>query len=71
MIIHELDRVALTVDLPDWQLQVGDMGTVVDITSNGEEYTVEFFTLEGETFAIVPVLPDQVRHVDSGEIANA
>ena len=69
--IRELERVALTVDLPDYHLKAGDMGTVVDITSDGQEFTIEFFTLDGETFAVVPVLASQIRRVGSREIANA
>ena len=71
MMISELERVALTVDLPEYHLRVGDMGTVVDITPNGEQYTVEFFTLDGETFAVVPLSPSQIRRVGSREIAHA
>ena len=71
MMIRELERVALTVDLPDYHLRAGDMGTVVDITSDGTEYTIEFFTLDGETFAVVPVSVEQIRRVGGHEIANA
>ncbi|MBE0690094.1 MAG: DUF4926 domain-containing protein, partial [Anaerolineae bacterium] len=35
------------------------------------EYTIEFFTLDGETFAVVPVLATQIRRVGSREIAHA
>ena len=69
--IQELERVALSIDLPDYHLQAGDMGTVVDITGDGAEFTVEFFTLDGETFAVVPVLVSQIRRVGSREIAHA
>lgn len=69
--IAELERVALTVDLPEYRLVAGDMGTVVDITPNREQYTVEFLTLDGETFAVVPVSPSQIRRVGSQEIAHA
>ncbi|MBL8161216.1 MAG: DUF4926 domain-containing protein [Anaerolineae bacterium] len=69
--IQELERVALTVDLPIYHLEAGDMGTVVDITEDGEEYTIEFFTLDGETFAVVPVSATQIRRVGSREIAHA
>jgi Domain of unknown function (DUF4926) len=69
--IQELERVALTLDLPDYRLKAGDMGTVVDITSDGQEYTIEFFTLDGETFALVPVHVSQIRRVGSREIAHA
>ncbi|NWG16007.1 MAG: DUF4926 domain-containing protein [Chloroflexi bacterium] len=69
--IRELERVALTVDLPEYRLKAGDMGTVVDITSDDLEYTIEFFTLDGETFAVVPVQASQIRRVGSREIAHA
>jgi hypothetical protein len=69
--IQELERVALRVDVPEYHLKAGDMGTVVDITSDGEEYTIEFFTLDGETYAIVPVSAAQIRRVGSHEIAHA
>ena len=69
--IQELERVALTVDLPQYHLRAGDMGTVVDITSDGEEYTIEFFTLDGETFAVLPISVSHIRRVGSGEIAHA
>jgi hypothetical protein len=69
--IKALERVALRVDLPEYQLVAGDMGTVVDVTSDGQQYTLEFFTLDGETFAVVPVEASQIRRVGSHEIAHA
>jgi len=69
--IQELERVALATDLPEYHLKAGDMGTVVDISSDGAEYTIEFFTLDGETYAVVPVMVSQIRRVGSREIANA
>jgi hypothetical protein len=71
MMINELERVALTVDVPNYHLRTGDMGTVVDVTPNQLQYTVEFFTLDGETFAVVPLTPSEIRRVGSQEIANA
>lgn len=69
--IQELERVALTVGLADYHLEAGDLGTVVDISSDGEEYTIEFFTLDGETVAVVPVSAAQIKRVGSREIAHA
>ncbi|MDX2078416.1 MAG: DUF4926 domain-containing protein [bacterium] len=69
--IKEYERVAITIDLPQYRLKSGDIGTVVDITSDGEEYTLEFFTLDGETYAVVPVLYSQIRRVGHGELAHA
>jgi len=69
--IRELERVALAIDLPDYHLRAGDLGTVVDITSDGQEVTIEFFTLDGETIAVVPVTASQIKRVGSREIAHA
>ncbi|MBI5670358.1 MAG: DUF4926 domain-containing protein [Chloroflexi bacterium] len=69
--IKEFDQVALTVDLPDFHLKAGDVGTVVDITPNGKQYTLEFFNFDGDTVAVVPVAPSQVRTISSREIAHA
>lgn len=68
---NELERVALTVDLPAYNLRTGDMGTVVDVTSDGEEFTIEFLTLDGETFAVVPVTLSQICRVGRFDITNA
>lgn len=38
--IQELEPVALTVGITEHHLKAGDMGTVVDITSDGQEYTM-------------------------------
>ena len=65
--IKEHERVALLVPLPEYDLVPGDIGTVVSIYSNGKAYVVEFFAATGETIAVVPVKPDQIRPVTSKE----
>ncbi len=69
--IRELDSVVLTGDLPEYGLQQGDIGTVVMIHRGGEGYEVEFLTLDGETVAVVTLLPAQVRPIGRREIAHA
>lgn len=69
--LHELEQVALTIDLPEVHLMAGDVGTVVDVTPNGKQYTLEFFNFDGETVAVVPVMSSQVRRIGSREIAHA
>jgi hypothetical protein len=71
MIIQEFDQVALALDLPAYGLEAGDVGTVVDITPNGKQFTLEFFNFEGETMAVVPVSPEQVRSLASREVMHA
>jgi hypothetical protein len=70
-LIAELDRVALTTDIPEYPLVAVDIGTVVDVTSDGEQYTLEFLTLDGDTLAIIAVEPDQIRRLGMREIAHA
>lgn len=69
--INEFDQVVLTVDLPQFHLKAGDVGTVVDITPTADQYTLEFFNFDGDTVAVVPVLPSQVRPVGRNEITHA
>jgi hypothetical protein len=60
--IKELDTIVLTVDLPEFGLNAGDLGTVVLAHKHGG-YEVEFVTLEGETIAVISLAPEQVRPV--------
>lgn len=70
MMLSELDAAVLTVDLPEYGLSVGDLGTVVLVHGN-EGYEVEFMTLEGETLAVVSLRSDQLRAIEPREIAHA
>lgn len=69
--IHELDRIVLTTDLPEHRLECGDIGTVVLVHDDNKGYEVEFVTLDGETVAVVSLYPAQVRPIAHREIAHA
>lgn len=69
--IHELDSVILTTDIPEYGLKLGDIGTVVLVVQQGKGYVVEFMTLDGETIAVVTLFASQVRTVAGNEIAHA
>ncbi len=69
--IEEFEQVALTEDLPDYGLKAGDVGTVVDITPNGRQLTLEFFNFSGETVSVIPVKPTQVRRLEHDEVMHA
>jgi hypothetical protein len=58
--IQPLEVVALTVDIPELNLQRGQVGTVVDILSGGTAYEVEFCDRNGRTYASLGLRPDQV-----------
>jgi hypothetical protein len=68
--IREFERAALAVDLPEFALVAGDVGTVVDITANGKQATLEFFNFAGDTIAVVPVRMDLVRALGPNEVMH-
>ncbi|WP_009634275.1 DUF4926 domain-containing protein [Synechocystis sp. PCC 7509] len=45
-----LDVVALTVDLPEYNLWRGQVGTVVEILADGDAFEVEFSDRNGRTY---------------------
>ncbi len=64
--IELLDIVALTVDLPEYNLWRGQVGTIVDILAGGSAFEVEFSDRQGRTFESLGLRPDQlmVLHYD-------
>ena len=64
--IKLLDIVALTVDLPEYNLWRGQVGTIVDILAGGSAFEVEFSDRQGRTFESLGLRPDQlmVLHYD-------
>jgi uncharacterized protein DUF4926 len=69
MTIPLLTLVALTEDLPDHRLTRGQIGTVVEnLERDGKRaLLVEFSDEQGQTYAMVPVRPQQllVLHRDT------
>lgn len=78
MELKELDRFVLTEDLPEEGLAAGDLGTIVMVHpgddaegySGPKGYHGEFTYLTGETRAVVPLQPRQVRPAQKGEVAR-
>jgi hypothetical protein len=68
--IEAYEQVALTEDLPAFGLKAGDVGTVVDITPNGKQLTLELFSFARETVAVIPVKPEQVRRLAGNEVMH-
>jgi Domain of unknown function (DUF4926) len=60
MSINLLDVVALTVDLPEYNLSQGQVGTVVEILASGQAFEVEFSNREGRTYESVGLRPNQL-----------
>ena len=55
-----LDVVALTTDLPEYNLRRGQVGTVVEMLADGTALEVEFSDRDGRTYESLGLRPDQV-----------
>ena len=69
--MKELERVALTEDLPEHGLKISDIGMILHIYADHKGYEVEFITLSGDLIALVSVYPSQIRQLEQDEIASA
>ena len=58
--IKLLEVVALTVDLPEYNLWRGQVGTVVEILAGGAAFEVEFSDRDGRTYESLGLRPDQI-----------
>ena len=69
-----LDVVALTNDLPEYDLSRGQVGTVVEVLRRGEAFEVEFADRQGHTYESLGLTPDQfivLRYEPSDSQATA
>ncbi|MBD2058766.1 DUF4926 domain-containing protein [Oculatella sp. FACHB-28] len=55
-----LDVVALTVDLPQYNLWRGQVGTVVELLAEGATFEVEFSDRNGRTYESLGLRPEQI-----------
>ncbi|MBW4642555.1 MAG: DUF4926 domain-containing protein [Goleter apudmare HA4340-LM2] len=55
-----LNIVALTVDLPEYNLYRGQVGTVVELLAGGKAFEVEFSDRNGRTYESVGLRPEQI-----------
>lgn len=58
--IKLLDVVALSVDLPEYNLWRGQVGTVVDVLASGAAFEVEFSDRNGRTYESMGLRPEQI-----------
>ena len=61
--IKLLDVVALTQDVPDHNLKRGEVGTVVEILSNGKAFEVEFSDDNGQMYKCLSFSISQLTRV--------
>lgn len=69
--IREFEQVVFTVDLPEYHLLAGDVGTVADIHLSGKAYEVEVFRGDGSTLGVFTVQQDQIRPATKNEVIHA
>jgi hypothetical protein len=71
--IKLLDVVALTVDLPEFNLWRGQVGTVVEFLADGRAFEVEFSDRTGRTYESLGLRSEQIMvlHFEpvSGDVA--
>lgn len=67
---QELSPIALTRDLPESGLKLGDVGTIVHAYTQRAVYEVEFVSGQGETVALVQLSPDDIRPLNRREILH-
>jgi hypothetical protein len=68
--LHDLDLAALRVDLQEYGLVAGDIGTVVFAHADGAAYDVEFVTGDGRTLAVATLTASQVEPVAGEDILH-
>ncbi|MBD2146568.1 DUF4926 domain-containing protein [Sphaerospermopsis sp. FACHB-1194] len=55
-----LDIVALTVDLPEYNLLRGQVGTIVELLADSAAFEVEFSDSNGQIYQSVGLHPEQI-----------
>ena len=69
--IKELDLVVLTHDIDKFNLEAGDLGTVVHSYSNKTVFEIEFVTAEGKTIAVLTLTEADIRPFENSEILHS
>jgi Domain of unknown function (DUF4926) len=73
--IEELSQVVLLANIPEHGLEVGDVGTVVDVhkgttQTDNAGYSVEFMTMDGDTVAVLELEAAQIRPTRATDISH-
>ena len=55
-----LDVVALTIDLPEYNLLRGQVGTIVELLADGAVFEIEFSDSNGQTYESLGLRPEQI-----------
>lgn len=68
--IRENDQVVLNIDIPEFGLAAGDIGSVAKATPGEPTIVVSFNTLKGDHVATTQLQRSEVRNVQEKEIAH-
>lgn len=64
-----LETVIATVDIPAYGIVAGDVGTIVDVYTQGSlAYEVEFSSVDGSTRTSAPIAPLQLRKPTQADV---
>ena len=64
-----LESIIVTVNIPDYHVLAGDVGTIVEIYSLPQTaYEVEFVNPDGSTRALLTLSADQLRRLSSADV---
>ncbi|MDB9372130.1 DUF4926 domain-containing protein [Nodularia sphaerocarpa] len=55
-----LDVIALTSDIPEYNLLRGQVGTIVEILADGAAFEVEFSDRNGQAYESLALTPEQI-----------
>jgi hypothetical protein len=58
--VELLEVVALTVDLPEYNLWRGQVGTVIELLAGSTAFEVEFSDRNGRTYESIGLRPEQI-----------
>jgi len=65
-------RVALSIDIPEYNLKAGDVATIVDSHKNADKkgYSLEVFNAKGETITVIVVEESQIKALREDEVLH-
>lgn len=66
----ELDTIVLARDIPEYNLEEGDIGAVVHVYRDGKAMEVEFVAASGKTVAVFTLTSHDVRRMAHDEILH-
>ena len=68
--MKEYNEIVLLVDKPESGLMRGDVGIVVEIYDNHQDYEVEFMTKKGKTVAVITLESNEVRPIRNKDMLH-